>query len=315
MKCQFTKETNRRMSNIRSAFSNRTTSSISHLSYQHRHNQDLQKELAQAKSQVNQLRSMLENAMDQKRIQSTSSRLATPDRNHLPSQNLLQLPEAEGTQLHMAPHTLTPKLKPAKRRRIANISGSSGIRPVVATRAQGIFKSPYPNKRAASPMVPESELPILPSRLVADSLIAQYHITLHPTLPLLHWPSFREQYNAVYEAGSLRRVSRAWIALLYAMFACGSLHDALDDTRRYLEISRSMVDMWAEDLTLDHARIALLTSICLVEMNLKATGWIWAGLAVRICFDIGLHCEAGIWPAIEEEMRRRVWWCTYACDW
>lgn len=73
--------------------------------------------------------------------------------------------------------------------------------------------------------------------------------------------------------------------------------------------------MWSEDLTLDHARAALLSSIFLVEMNLKSAGWIWIGLAVRISFDIGLHCEAGTWPAVETEMRRRVWWCVYACDW
>jgi len=106
-----------------------------------------------------------------------------------------------------------------------------------------------------------------------------------------------------------------WGALLFAVFACGTLHRSWTEGQRYLGISGSLIDLWTEDLTLDHARTALLSSIFLVEMNLISAGWTWIGYAVRISFDIGLHCELGTWPPIEAEMRRCVWWCVYSCDW
>ncbi|CAD6592128.1 MAG: hypothetical protein ASARMPRED_006040 [Alectoria sarmentosa] len=179
---------------------------------------------------------------------------------------------------------------------------------------KGIFKPPYPCQRTSSPDLFSSSLPGLPPKHVADILMDQYRTTLHPTLPLIHWPSFKEQYDNAYKDGSLHGVPRIWSALLFAVFACGTLHRSWYDGQKYLEISKSLIDMWTEDLTLDHARAAMLTSIFLIEMNLKSAGWTWIGFAVRISFDIGLHCEAGTWPAIEKEMRRRVWWCVYACD-
>lgn len=180
---------------------------------------------------------------------------------------------------------------------------------------RGIFKPPYPNEKALSPISSPRNLPALPSRDIADALIHQYHATLHPALPLIHWPAFKEQYEAVYKAGSLEIVPVIWVALLYAVFACGNLHRSHHDSETYMGISRSLIDLCAEDLTLDHARTALLNSISLVEMNRKSAGWIWLGFAIRISFDLGLHCEAGTWSAIETEMRRRVWWCMYTCDW
>lgn len=191
----------------------------------------------------------------------------------------------------------------------------SRIRSAMQQHGRGIFKPPYPHQRTFSRDLLSSSLPGLPPKHVADTLMDQYRNTLHPTLPLIHWPSFQEQYDNAYKKGSLHGVPRIWCALLFAVFACGTLHRSWYDGQKYLEISKSLIDMWTEDLTLDHARAALLSSIFLIEMNLKSAGWTWIGFAVRISFDIGLHCEAGTWPAIEKEMRRRVWWCVYACDW
>ena len=156
---------------------------------------------------------------------------------------------------------------------------------------------------------------MLPPKEIADTLIHQYHLTIHPTLPFIHWPSFKEQYDSVYKEQNLSLVPRIWVALLFAVLACGTLHHSWHDGTKFFRSSKSLVDMWAEDFTLDHVRAALLHSIFLVEINLKSAGWVWVGFAVRISLDIGLHCEAGTWSPVEEEMRRRVWWSLYACDW
>lgn len=306
MKCQFTKETNRRMSNIR-------------------HNQDLQKELAQAKSQVNHLRSILESGEGGIPMHDLSASDSFPQNN-----DLAHLPGPEPSNLHNMSHlpgpetTYFPKYaaerfpgkekRQPKRRRTMIPQDLSRIGSAMQRHGRGIFKPPYPHQRASSPDLFSSSLPGLPPKHVADTLMHQYRTTLHPTLPLIHWPSFQEQYDNAYRDGSLHGVPRIWSALLFAVFACGTLHRSWYDGQTYLEVSKSLIDMWTEDLTLDHARAALLSSIFLIEMNLKSAGWTWIGFAVRISFDIGLHCEAGTWPAIEKEMRRRVWWCVYACD-
>lgn len=281
-----------------------------------RHNQDLQKELAEAKSQVNHLRSMLDTGQEGSPTQHLSAaHLPSPEPSHLPNHNLSHLPGPETGHLHMVEQSPRYEQRQPKRRKAAGTVNLARIGSNMEKHGRAIFKPPYPHRRKMSPLSFSPSLPALPPKDVADVLIRQYHFTIHPTLPMIHWPSFQEQYDDAYRCESLDGVPHTWVALLYAVFACGTLHRSWHEGKRYFEASRTLIDMWTEDLTLDHARVALLSCIFLVEMNLKSAGWNWIGFAVRISFDIGLHCEAGIWSAIEEEMRRRVWWCTYTCDW
>jgi len=281
-----------------------------------RYNQDLQKELAQAKSQVNHLRSMLDTGQEGSPTQHFSTaHLPSPEPSHLPNHNLSHLPGPETVHLQMLDPSPRHEKRQLKGRRTAGTVDLTRIGSNMERHGRGIFKAPYPHQRKPFPVAFSPSLPALPPKDVADVLIRQYHFTLHPTLPMIHWPSFQRRYDDVYHVESLEGVPLIWVALLYAVFACGTLHRSWHEGRKYLEASRSLIDMWTDDLTLDHARVALLSCIFLVEMNLKSAGWNWIGFAVRIAFEIGLHCEAGTWPAIEEEMRRRVWWSIYTCDW
>ena len=79
-------------------------------------------------------------------------------------------------------------------------------------------------------------------------------------------------------------------------------------------MSKSLIEIWTEDISLDHVRCAILSSIVLVEMNLKSAGWTWLGCAIRFAQDLGLHREPGSQPAAEEELCRRIWWSLYSCD-
>lgn len=259
---------------------------------------------------------MLDNGQEESPTQQFSkAHLPSPELSHLQNHSLSHLPAPEIVQSHIVDLFPRYEQRQPKRRRTAVTVDLNRIGSNMERHGRGIFKPPYPHQRKPSPIASPSSLPTLPRRDLADVLIHQYHFTLHPTLPMIHWPSFQEKYDDIYRIESLESVSQVWIALLYAVFACGALHRSWHEGRKYLETSRSLIDMWTEELTLDHARVALLSCIFLVEMNLKSAGWNWIGFAVRISFDIGLHCEAGTWSAIEEEMRRRVWWCIYTCDW
>lgn len=283
--------------------------------YLRRHNQDLQKELAQAKLQVKNLRSMIECGMEEGPVHhDPAGNLPVPEAAH--NHNLSHLPDPESQSSQYAIEQFPGlEARQTKRQKTAGTIDFSVVGNNMQKYGRGIFKLPYPQVQSPSPPSLSGSLPDLPSKHEADMLLRQYQYTMHPTLPMVHWPSFQEQYETVYRSNSLDRVPSVWIALLYAVFACGALHRSWQEGMKYLEISRSLIDMWTEELTLDHVRTALLSSIFLVEMNLKSAGWTYIGCAVRISFDIGLHCEAGTWSTIEEEMRRRVWWCVYSCDW
>lgn len=139
-------------------------------------------------------------------------------------------------------------------------------------------------------------------------------------IPILHWPTFEQEYTSVYEAGSLHAISPIWTSLLFSVLAVGVLFSTEPSVSRphtgkeFIETSRQLLDLWNDDFVIDHARTAILTSVFLAELNLKSAAWTWLASAVRIGQDIGLHCETGPWPLIEGEMRRRVWWGIYVWD-
>ena len=181
---------------------------------------------------------------------------------------------------------------------------------------RGIFKPPSPHRQA----LPDSSFPAslsvpdLPPKNVADDLLHQYHASFHMRLPILHWPSFTQKYEEVYREGSLQRTPRIWCALLFAVFGCSNLLRSWKNCRRFLEKSNALIEVWTEETSLDHVRCAILSSIVLVEINFKSASWTWLGYAIRMAQDIGLNCERGSRPAVEGEMRRRVWWSLYSCD-
>lgn len=126
------------------------------------------------------------------------------------------------------------------------------------------------------------------------------------------------EYEKVYKTGTLLGLPREWAAVLFGIFACGSLH-TLEKTREhdgkeFIRVSCGVIDVWKDNFTLDQARAALLVSLFLYEVNAKSASWVWIGSAVRVAQEIGLHLESGPWSALEGEMRKRLWWGVYAWD-
>ena len=249
--------------------------------------QDLEKQLAQARRQLHELRSVAKEIDNPRQV-------AQPH-----TEKLLFGSEA----------TLGQRSKPSVNQDLSRVRAS--LHRVGA----GLFKPPYPyNLTSPRQRLSRSELPELPPRYAAEQILAQYRASFHTTLPILHWPSFITQYEAIYSQDSLHGVPRIWGALFFAVLGCGTLERIRQDGIRYLEVSKSLVNTWDEEISLDHVRCALLTSIILIEMNQKSAGWVCLGTAVRMAQDIGLHCEAKSWPSAEDEMRRRAWWSIYMCD-
>lgn len=259
--------------------------------------QDLEKQLSLAKQQIGQLRTMLQegSASDM-----DSSSMKVP---------ALKLPEISNNRTKE--HRPAPPILP----------GFDDARANIRNYGRGIFKPPPPyriyGQQPAYPHVTHG----LPPKHVADRLLSHYHGSVHVYSPHLHWPSFIREYEDLYRAGTFEECSHIWVAVFYAVLACGTLMDPQPsgaaheaEGAKYIEECLRSVNTWSDELTLNSARASLLVSIYFIEVNLRSAGWMWLGAAVRAALDIGLHMDRGQYPPLETEMRRRVWWCVYNWD-
>ncbi|KAK1144689.1 hypothetical protein N8T08_004993 [Aspergillus melleus] len=249
--------------------------------------QDLEKQLITTKHQLQQLRSGM-----------------------LRSDNLMDL-DIDGAG---QPQLKLPDLgyRPQRRPKAVVASDLTEARVNLRKYGRGIMHVPTPYRQQGPKSLLTTDAPPLPSKDIADRLLAQYYACIHSVLPILHWPTFIAEYEKVYQARSLLGMPREWVSVLFAIFACGSLHmlekTRENDGKEFIKISCGVIDVWQDNFTLDQARAALLVSKFLYEVNSKSASWVWIGSAVRVAQEIGLHIESGPWSTLEAETRRRVWW-------
>ena len=256
--------------------------------------QDLEKQLAQAKQQLNQLRSQ--------------SGDRSPDEIESYPRPGLLVQEYEP--------------RPRKRQRISASRDFSAVRADLRTYGRGIFKPPHsflqqqqePHALPGAANGKKLDLPELPPKQMADELLYLYRISFHVTFPILDWNSFSQEYESVYRQRSLRDAPQSWSALLFAVFACGTLPQSLRGGQDYSDKSRKLLDLSTDDYAVDHVRTALLTSVFLGESNRKSASWTWLGIAARIGQDLGLHIQDVKGPLIDQIAHRPVWWTIYVCD-
>ncbi|KAH8599482.1 fungal-specific transcription factor domain-containing protein [Bisporella sp. PMI_857] len=156
--------------------------------------QDLEKQIGQVKRENAQLRSMLNLREGQMDVDSEG-----------PSQTIIQLPE-------IGSH-------PQRRQRPPPPHDLSGVRSNIRNYSRGIFKPPAPYRQIGSQAHFNPPHPDLPPKHLADHLLNSYYSSMHILIPILHWPTFEQEYDAVYKAGTLRDVPAVWSSLLFAVLA------------------------------------------------------------------------------------------------
>ncbi|KAK8094133.1 fungal-specific transcription factor [Apiospora hydei] len=276
VKCQFTKETNRRMSSIKQV-------------------QDLEKQIERVRRENNTLKRLLNDRDGQMDLDVEGvDQLAIP------------IPEI-GTE-------------PKRRKRTAPLHDPSRARANVRNISKGLFKPPAPYRPTPMAAPPEVRLPSPPPRSVTEALLHSYYGAIHVMMPLLHWPTLQREVEEIYQGAGLQRMSASWLSTFFAILAGGSVFsserhpDRIHQAAELLEISRSLVDPWNNDFSLDNVRTAFLTSLVLNELNLKSAAWSGLGTAVKMAQDMSLHLEVGAPSRLEADMRRRVWWSIYILD-
>jgi hypothetical protein len=203
------------------------------------------------------------------------------------------------------------------------MKGFENVRKAIRTYSRGLFKEP-PMYRVLpqTPILTTTEIK-LPAKNIADTLLSQFHEFFHLHRPFMHWKTFTQQVDKVYETGSLKGMTQVWVGTFFVILACGSLQsiakdeEGLDPDRggiQYMIIASRLLNTWTDNLSLDHARTSLMISLFLNEQNIRSAGWIWLGSGVRILQDVGLHLMHGPWTKVEGDIRRMMFWSIFSYD-
>ncbi|KAM5440452.1 hypothetical protein McanMca71_003934 [Microsporum canis] len=273
VRCLFTKETNRRMSSIKQV-------------------QDLERQLAQAKLQLQQLRSGAPKAAS---LMGSDSDV---------NDDIPTIPHIGAQPLRLN----TPNVNYDFSRVCSNMR----------VYGQGLLHFPQTPYFLRLQPVLGTDAPPLPPTNIAHVLMRHYFSCVHCLYPVLHWPTILHVYERVHQTGTLQGVSRGWAAVFFALLGCGSLHsldaDLIAKGKEYIKTSMGLIDLWEDTFSIEQARGAMLVSIYLSELNINSVSWVWLGAAVRIAQDLGFHMESGPWEPMDGEMRKRVWWSIYSWE-
>ncbi|KAF2124646.1 hypothetical protein P153DRAFT_390119 [Dothidotthia symphoricarpi CBS 119687] len=257
-----------------------------------------------------------------KQVQDLQSQIAelTQINTHLRTKATVGEPNADRTEMKRRRSSAQIGTSLVTERASAPVlSNFSYVRENIRSHSQGIFDTPHP--KSSLPIDRSSGLPEVPLRVDYAHLSRSYHDSIHEWYPAIHWPTFQREVDEVYAARSFQGMSREWVGLFFAVLACGSLLPASGPSgpvvargKAFFDIAIQTMTPMPENFVYTHAQLALLLSIFATESNMKSTGSIWLASAVRIAQELSLNSEHESWPAVEAELRRRLWWAIYVRD-
>lgn len=163
------------------------------------------------------------------------------------------------------------------------------------------------------PTPPTSELP---NRTLADELVHNYFKSYESLYRVLHAPTFRVKYEAVWSGGAER--DEAFVILLKLVIAIGTaLYDPPSDVRSSAARWTYEAQTWLAKpnsksrLGLQYIQTHML---CLFAREVTGIGedvlWTNAGSLYRLGMHMGLHRDPARLPKgtpYDSEMRRRLW--------
>ena len=152
-----------------------------------------------------------------------------------------------------------------------------------------------PSERASrfSTGLPTAAETALPPKYIADLLLQLYFGQLHPVMPILEETAFKSKYSAVYSLGKCP--DAAFLSILLGVFATAArLLPGASKTgpaSEYFEQARVIhcLAMREGAAQIEHVQCLALMSVYLGGINDMPQSWLYAGQAVRMAQDLGLH--------------------------
>jgi hypothetical protein len=156
-------------------------------------------------------------------------------------------------------------------------------------------------------------------------LIDAYFNFIHPSMPLLDEPDFRQTY-----VSNTRRDDH-WLALMNMVLALGCIaFYPSDDTTHITYCKRARQHLALESLGSAHLEtvqtLGIMAGHYLHYISQPNLAYVLIGAAVRIATALGLHKEIADTdsdesenrplqsPSVPNDLRRRIWWSLYCLD-
>lgn len=150
--------------------------------------------------------------------------------------------------------------------------------------------------------------------LALASAVSSYFHTYHISYPIVHKPLFMAQYHHLVPAPP------GWTSLLYTIAAIGSFMAAVSpDQNDDLNLFKQAKSFLSIEL-LETGNLTLVQTLTLMSNYLQKrdrpnSGYNYLGLAVRMALGLGLHRQTvDLESLLDQEIKRRVWWCIYIFD-
>jgi transcriptional regulatory protein GAL4 len=153
------------------------------------------------------------------------------------------------------------------------------------------------------------------TRAFVDNLIDAYFAHYHPTFPILHEATFREQYAHLTD-----RPKGAWHTINYLVAALGSFVSSTcsedTDMNLFNAVKSQLTIESLEAGSLLLVQAFAMAANYLQKRNRPNSGYNYGGVALRLAISLGLHKEFHGWQTtpLKKEIRRRVWWSLCVLD-
>ncbi|KAI8334368.1 fungal-specific transcription factor domain-containing protein [Chlamydoabsidia padenii] len=159
----------------------------------------------------------------------------------------------------------------------------------------------------------------LPSPRLSTILIRLYFQHFYPVLPIFYQRQLSSSLDDPAEP-----ISPLLLNAIYAVASrvCDDVEVRSDPARPetagevFFERAKCLLDS-----QYDIPRISTVQALLLLSSHQQGTmksarAWLYSGMAFRMALDLGLNRNCDHWqiPADEKERRKRVFWCSYACD-
>lgn len=157
---------------------------------------------------------------------------------------------------------------------------------------------------------------LLSSRAIADILVNSYFHTFETTHRILHVPSFKVQYDRLWE--DTENTPIRFTIQLQLCLALGSLfYDDQFSMRPHVMQWIKEAGVWLESSAKPHLDFFTIQTLCLHRIARETMQgiygdrvWILSGSLIRATMSIGLHRDPAKLPGFshaQAEMRRRLW--------
>ncbi|KAI0022519.1 fungal-specific transcription factor domain-containing protein [Xylariomycetidae sp. FL0641] len=161
---------------------------------------------------------------------------------------------------------------------------------------------------------------VLPDKVQADILLAQYFECVDPVYPMIHRHTFYSEYERFWILTPSDKTDAAFVALIFVMLALGtqfvsntSSKDRKQTAEFYASASNQALRMssYLSTASIPSLQAMVLIGYFLINDNHASDGWAFAGILMRQAYAMGLHRDPNIVTPdatpFEKQQRRKLW--------